>query len=392
VKLPIYMDYHATTPVDPRVVEAMMPCFATHFGNAASSDHSFGWKAEKLVVKARSQVAKLIGANPKEIIFTSGTTESNNLVLKGIVEMYREKGNHIITQTTEHKSVLDPCKYLEEHGVKVTYLPVDSKGRIDMEDLKKAVTDETILISIMIANNEIGTLQPIAEIGRLTKEKGILFHCDGAQAVGRIPVHVDIKGIDLLSFSGHKMYGPKGVGALYVRKQGPRVRLTTQTHGGGHERGLRSGTLNVPGIVGLGKACDIALKEMPSEIKRIQALRDRLHQTIQDQLHDVLLNGHPTERLPNNLNLSFAGVEGEALLMGLNEEIAISAGSACMSSAAVEASYVLKALGMSKDLLHSSVRFGLGRFNTEEEIDFTAKRVTETVQRLRETSPFHSPR
>ncbi len=388
MKLPIYLDNHATTPLDPRVLEAMLPLFKDEFGNAASSDHPFGWKAEKKTDSARAQVARLIGAEAQEIIFTSGTTEANNLVLKGVVEMYRDKGNHIITQNTEHKSVLDPCHYLEEHGVRVTYLAADSTGLIRMDDLKAAVTDKTILISVMIANNEIGTIQPIAEIGRLAKERGILLHCDGAQAVGKIPVHVDIKGIDLLSFSGHKMYGPKGIGALYVRRKGPRVRLAPQIHGGGHERGLRSGTLNTPGIVGLGKACEIAEKEMPEEQKRIQALRDRLHTSISEKLEDVYLNGHPSERLPNNLNLSFLGVEGESLLMGLNEEIAVSAGSACMSSAATETSYVLKALGLTRDLLHASIRFGLGRFNTEEEIDFTAKRVIEVVQRLRDTSPF----
>ncbi len=381
------MDYHATTPVDPRVLEAMLPALKENFGNPASRNHPFGWSAEKIVEKARAQIAKLIGADPKEIIFTSGTTESNNLALKGVVEVYREKGNHIITQATEHKSVLDTAKYLEKQGVKVTCLPVDKFGFIDLKALREALTAQTILISMMAANNEIGTLQPTGEIGRLAKEKGVLFHVDGAQAVGKIPIHVEKMGIDLFSFSGHKMYGPKGIGVLYVRRKDPRTRVLAQIHGGGHEGGLRSGTLNVPAIAGLGKACEIAGEELVSESKRLLALRTKLHELITQGLKGVFLNGPSEKRLPGNLNLSFSSVEGESLLMALSEEIAVSSGSAC-TSARVEPSYVLKAIHLPENLIHSSIRFGLGRFTTEEEVDFTAKRVIETVKHLREISPL----
>ena len=382
------MDYHATTPVDPRVLEAMLPAFQEKFGNAASRNHPFGWEAEKLVEKARVQIAQLIQADPKEIVFTSGTTESNNLALKGVVEIYREKGNHLITQATEHKSVLDTAKYLEKEGAHVTFLPVDRFGLVDIEALRSAVTDKTILVSIMAANNEIGTLQPLKEIGRLCKEKGILFHVDGAQAVGKVPVDVERMGIDLFAFSGHKMYGPKGIGVLYIRRKNPRVRLTPLLHGGGQEGGIRSGTLNVPAIVGLGKACEIAEKELAPESKKLLKLRTKLHDTVAENLEEVYLNGHPDKRLPGNLNLSFRFTEGESLLMALSEEIAVSSGSAC-TSARVEPSYVLKAIHLGEDLIHSSIRFGLGRFNTEEEVDYTAKRVVETVKKLREISPVY---
>ncbi len=388
IKLPIYMDYHSTTPVDPRVLGAMLPSFGEHFGNAASRNHPFGWQAEKLVEKARTQIARLIHADPKEIVFTSGATESNNIALKGALEIYQEKGNHLITQPTEHKSVLDTCKYLEKRGAKVTYLPVDRYGVVDPEELRRAVTDKTVLISIMAANNEIGTIQPIEEIGKIAKEKGVLFHVDAAQAAGKIPLDVEKMGIDLLSISAHKMYGPKGTGALYVRSKNPRVRLAPLIHGGGHEFGIRSGTLNVPGIVGFGKACEIAEKELPEEAKRILGLRKKLHELTTKGLEGVHLNGHPEKRLPGNLNLSFVGVEGESLLMSLSEEIAVSSGSAC-SSARVEPSFVLKALGLGENLIHTSIRFGLGRFNTEEEVDYTARRVIEIVKKLREISPLY---
>jgi cysteine desulfurase len=388
IKLPIYMDYHSTTPVDPRVLEAMLPAFQGSFGNAASRNHPFGWEAERLVERARTQVARILHAEPKEIVFTSGATESNNLALKGVAEVYREKGDHFITQVTEHKSVLDPCKYLEKKGIRVTYLPVDSEGRVNLEDLRKAVTERTLLISVMAANNEIGTIQPLEEIGKIAKERGILFHVDAAQAVGKIPVDVEKMGIDLLSFTSHKMYGPKGVGALYVRRKNPRVRLVPFLHGGGHEGGLRSGTLNVPAIVGFGEACEIAEKERDTESVRLLQLRSRLFDAIKNRFPDVHLNGHPEKRLPGNLNLSFPYVEGESLLMGLSEEVAVSSGSAC-SSASVEPSYVLKSLGIGEALIHSSIRFGLGRFTTEEEVDYTAKKVAEMVSRLREISPVY---
>ena len=387
VKLPIYMDHHATTPVDPRVLEAMLPYFTNQFGNAASRNHSFGWTAEEGVENARAQIATLIGANPKEIIFTSGATESDNLAIKGVAWMYREKGNHIITQVTEHKAVLDTCKRLEKEGYEVTYLPVQKDGRIDLDDLRRAITPKMILVSIMYANNEIGVIQPIAEIGKIAKEKGIFFHVDGVQAVGKIPVDVNKDGIDLMAISAHKFYGPKGVGALYVRRKNPRVQLAATIDGGGHERGMRSGTLNVPGIVGFGKACEIAQKEMPEESERLRRLRDRLKDGIFAKLDEVFVNGSLIHRLPHNLNVSFAYVEGESLLMGIND-IAVSSGSAC-TSATLEPSYVLKALGVGEDLAHTSIRFGLGRFNTEEEVDYTTERVVEVVNRLRELSPLY---
>jgi len=386
-KLPIYMDNHATTPVDPRVLDAMTPYFNDKFGNAASRNHAFGWTAEEAVENARAQVAKLINASPKEIIFTSGATESDNLAIKGVAEMYREKGNHIITQVTEHKAVLDTCKRLEKYGYQVTYLPVQRDGRISLDELRKAITPKTILISIMYANNEIGVVQPIAEIGKLAKEKGILFHVDGVQAVGKILVDVQRDGIDLLAISGHKIYGPKGVGALYVRRKNPRVQLAAIIDGGGHERGMRSGTLNVPGIVGLGKACEICQQEMESETKEMLRLRDRLQKGIMSKLDECYINGTMEHHLPNNINISFAFVEGESLLMGIND-IAVSSGSAC-TSATLEPSYVLKALGVGEDLAHTSIRFGLGRFNTDEEVDYVVSRVVETVSRLRELSPLY---
>jgi cysteine desulfurase len=387
MKFPIYMDNHATTPVDPRVFEAMRPYFTDLFGNAASRNHSFGWQAEDAVEKARKQIASLIGATAKEIVFTSGATESNNLAIKGVFEMYGEKGNHIITAATEHKATLDTCKHLEKEGARVTYLPVQTNGLVDMEQLRNAITDKTILITIMYANNEIGVLQPIAEMGKLAKEKGVLFHTDATQAVGKVPVNVIADNVDIMSISAHKMYGPKGVGALYVRRKGPRVQLSAQIDGGGHERGMRSGTLNVPGIVGLGEACAIAQKEMPEESKRLEYLRDKLKDRLLASLDECYINGTMEHRLPNNLNISFAYVEGESLLMGIND-VAVSSGSAC-TSATLEPSYVLKALGAGDDLAHSSIRFGLGRFNTEEEVDYVAAKVIEVVQKLRELSPLY---
>lgn len=385
VKLPIYMDNHATTPVDPRVLDAMLPYFAERFGNAASRSHAFGWAAEEAVENARGQIAALIGATPKEIIFTSGATESDNLMIKGVAGMHREKGNQIITQVTEHKAVLDTCKRLEKHGFEMTYLPVQSDGRVDPDDVKKAITPRTILIAIMFANNETGVIQPIAEIGELAKERGIFFAVDGAQAAGKIPVDVLRDNIDLLALSGHKMYGPKGVGALYVRRRNPRVQLSALIDGGGHERGMRSGTLNVPGIVGLGKACEICRQEMPTESVRVGGLRDRLRAGLESKLEGVFINGSLEHRLPNNLNVSFADVDGESLMMGI-EDVAVSSGSAC-TSANLEASYVLKALGVSDDLAHNAIRFGLGRFNTEEEVDYVTGKVVQTVSKLRELSP-----
>ena len=387
MKLPIYMDNHATTPVDPRVFEAMRPYLTGIFGNSASRNHSFGWEAEEAVEKARKQVASLIGATAKEIVFTSGATESDNLALKGVAEMYAEKGNHIITAATEHKAILDTCKRLEKHGTRVTYLPVQQNGLVDLDQLRAAITDKTILISIMHANNEIGVLQPIREIGKIAKERGVLLHTDGTQAAGKIPVSVMEDNIDLMSISAHKMYGPKGVGALYVRRRNPRVQLTAQMDGGGHERGMRSGTLNVPGIVGLGEACALAQAEMPAESKRMAFLRDKLKERLMNSLDEVYINGTLDHRLPNNLNISFAYVEGESLLMGINE-IAVSSGSAC-TSATLEPSYVLKALGAGDDLAHSSIRFGLGRFNTEAEVDYVAGKVIEVVKKLRELSPLY---
>lgn len=396
VTLPVYMDNHATTPIDPQVLEAMMPYLTGKFGNAASRNHCFGWEAEQAVEIARAQVARLIGANAKEIVFTSGATESNNLAIKGVAEAYRERGNHVITQATEHKAVLDTCKRLEKYGFRVTYLPVKADGRVDVEELKrviddKASDDKTILVTIMAANNEIGVLQPVREIGKLCHEKGVLFHCDAAQVVGKAPFDVIDDSVDLASISAHKVYGPKGVGALYVRRRNPRVQVAPQIDGGGHERGMRSGTLNVPGIVGMGKACEIAMLEMESESARIRALRDRLKTKLEAGLEYVHVNGAINElvehRLAGNLNMSFAYVEGNALLMALND-VAVSSGSAC-TSATLEPSYVLKALGLNDSLAHSSIRFGLGRFNTEAEVDYAAAKVIHVVQKLRELSPLY---
>jgi cysteine desulfurase len=387
MKLPIYMDYHATTPVDQRVLDAMVPYFTQHFGNAASRNHAFGWEAEEAVETARKQVADLIGANPKEVIFTSGATESNNLAIKGVAEMYREKGNHVITCVIEHKAVIDTCKKLEKQGARVTYLPVQKDGRIDLAELGAAITDKTILITIMTANNEIGVLQPVAEIGALAKEKGILFHTDAVQAAGKVPFDVNQVKADLVSISAHKMYGPKGVGALYVRRRNPRVLLAEQINGGGHERGMRSGTLNVPGIVGLGKAAEICRTEMAAETARLRKLRDRLNERFHQNLDEIYINGSMEHRLPHNLNISFAYVEGESLLMGIND-VAVSSGSAC-TSASLEPSYVLKALGAGDDLAHSSIRFGLGRWTSEEEVDYVVEKLTNVVRRLREMSPLY---
>lgn len=387
MKKPIYLDNHATTPVDPRVVEAMLPYFTEKFGNAASRNHPYGWEAEQAVEKARRQVADLIGASSQEIIFTSGATESDNLAIKGVAEMYAERGDHIITVATEHKAVLDACKYLEKQGLRVTYLGVDRDGLIDLDALRRAITERTLLISVMYANNEIGVIQPIREIGRMARERGVLFHTDATQAVGKVPVHVEQDSIDLMSLSAHKMYGPKGVGALYVRRKEPRVQLAAQIHGGGHERGLRSGTLNVPGIVGFGEACAICAREMAEEGRRLAALRDGLKDRLLAELDEVYVNGSLTHRLPNNLHMSFAYVEGESLMMAM-KDVAVSSGSAC-TSATLEPSYVLKALGVSDDLAHSSIRFGLGRFNTAAEIEYVAERVVESVRRLRELSPLY---
>ena len=387
IKLPIYMDYHATTPVDPRVVEAMVPYFTEHFGNAASRNHPFGWEAEEAVDLARKRVAELIGANAKEIVFTSGATESDNLAIKGAAEMYREKGNHIITCVTEHKAVIDTCKRLEKEGYRVTYLPVQKDGLISLDDLRHAISDKTILITIMAANNEIGVIQPIAEIGAIAKEKGILFHTDGVQAVGKVPFNVNDLKVDMVSMSAHKMYGPKGVGALYVRRRNPRVLLAPIIDGGGHERGMRSGTLNVPGIVGFGKAAELCRLEMEADTKRLSGLRDLLNEKLHKGLDEIYINGSVERRLPHNLNISFAYVEGESLLMGIND-VAVSSGSAC-TSASLEPSYVLKALGAGDDLAHSSIRFGLGRWTTEEEVDYVAAKLITVVTRLREMSPLY---
>lgn len=365
----------------------MLPYFTKVFGNAASRNHSFGWEAEEAVEKARKQIADLIGANPKEIVFTSGATESNNLAIKGVAQMYAEKGNHIITAATEHKAILDTCKKLEKEGCRVTYLPLKADGLIDLDMLREAITDKTILVSIMYANNEIGVIQPVAEIGAICKERGVLFHSDGVQAVGKIPVNVITDKIDLLSITGHKIYGPKGVGALYVRRKGPRVQLTSQMDGGGHERGMRSGTLNVPGIVGLGEACAICQKEMVAESARHRQMRDWLKNKLESELDETFINGTMEHRLPHNLNMSFAYVEGESLLMGIND-IAVSSGSAC-TSATLEPSYVLKALGVGDDLAHTSIRFGIGRFNTQEELEYVADRMIEVVRKLRELSPLY---
>jgi cysteine desulfurase len=387
VQLPIYLDNNATTRVDPRVVEAMLPYFTEKYGNAASRHHVFGQEAERAVEAAREHIAALINASPREIIFTSGATESDNFAIKGVAAMYRVHGDHIVTVATEHHAVLDPCKRLERAGFRVTILPVDSFGQVTAEQVAAALKDQTILVSVMSANNEIGTLQPIAEIGRLCKERGVLFHTDAVQSAGKLSLDVEAMGIDLLSLSAHKMYGPKGVGALYVRRRNPHVRLEPMFDGGGHERGLRSGTLPVPLVVGFGKACDLCVAELESERKRLTDLRERFRAGIMNQLEGVNFNGHPTERLPGNLNLSFAHLRGEALLMGLRN-IAVSSGSAC-TSAQPEPSYVLKALGLDDELAHASIRFGLGRFNTEEEVDYTIGEVVATVRRLRSLSPLY---
>jgi cysteine desulfurase len=386
LKLPIYLDNNATTPMDPRVFEAMTPYFMEHFGNAASRNHPFGWEAEEAVDYAREQVAKLVGADPKEIIFTSGATEADNLAIKGVFEMYASKGNHIITATTEHKAVLDTCKHLEKNGAEVTYLQVKRDGLIDLKELEAAIKPTTILIAIMYANNEIGTIQPVKEISTIAKKHGVLFFTDAVQAVGKIPVDVIKDGIDLMAFTAHKMYGPKGIGALYVRRKNPRVKVTAQVDGGGHERGMRSGTLNVPGIVGFGKACELARLEMDADTKRISILRDKLETELM-KLEEAYINGSTEHRLPHVTNISFKHVEGEGLLMGFNKNIALSSGSAC-TSASLEPSYVLKALGLGDDLAHSSLRFGLGRFTTEDQIDYTIKAISETVLKLREMSPL----
>jgi len=386
MKSRIYMDNNATTPVDPRVLDAMLPYFKEKFGNAASRNHSFGWEAKKAVDEAREQVASVIGASVKEIVWTSGATESNNIAVKGVAHTYAKKGLHIITQATEHKAVLDPCGYLEKQGYDVTYLPVSKTGLIDLDKLASAIREDTILVSIMLANNEIGTLQPIEKIGPLCKEKGILFHTDATQAFGKIPIDVGVMGIDLLSASGHKIYGPKGVGLLYVRRRNPRVRCEPVLHGGGHERGMRSGTLNVPGIVGFGSAAQIAQEEMATETIRLKKLRDRLWEGIHSQLDDIQRNGDPVHCLPNTLNVSFAYVEGESLMMGM-DHVAVSSGSAC-TSASLEASYVLKALGVGDELTHSSIRFSLGRFNTSDEIEETIEQVVSAVRKLRNMSPL----
>ncbi len=386
LKLPIYLDNNATTPMDPRVLEAMTPFFLEHYGNAASRNHPFGWEAEEAVDYAREQVAKLIGADPKEIIFTSGATEGDNLGIKGIYEMYASKGNHIITATTEHKAVLDTCKHIEKSGGEVTYLEVQPDGLIDLKELEAAIKPTTILIAIMYANNEIGVVMPIPEISAIARKHGVLLFTDGTQAVGKIPVDVNKDGIDLMAFTAHKMYGPKGVGALYVRRKNPRVKVTAQIDGGGHERGMRSGTLNVPGIVGFGKACEICMLDMEADTKRISKMRDHLETELL-KLEEAYVNGSREHRLPHVANISFKHVEGEGLLMGFNKNIALSSGSAC-TSASLEPSYVLKALGLGDDLAHSSLRFGLGRFTTDEQIEYTIKAISETVLKLREMSPL----
>jgi cysteine desulfurase len=389
MKLPIYMDHHATTPVAPEVFEAMRPFFVETFGNAASRTHAFGWAAEAAVEAARAQIAGLIGCKPVELVFTSGATEADNLALKGVAYAYRERGTHLITSQIEHHAVLDSCKRLEKEGFQVTYLPVDRTGLVDPGEVAKALTPKTILVSIMLANNEVGTIQPVREIGRLCKERGVLLHSDAVQGIGKIPVNVDALGVDLMSLTAHKLYGPKGVGALYVRMGKPRVKLVPQMDGGGHEKGRRSGTLNVPGIVGFGKACELAGERMVEEDVRLTVLRERLWTGITSRLAHVHLNGHPTLRLPGNLNVSFGFVDGESLLMSL-KEVAVSSGSAC-TSASMEPSYVLKAMGVSQDLAHSSLRFGLGRGNTQEEVDFVVERVVEQVTRLRAMNPAYEP-
>lgn len=389
MKLPVYFDNHATTAVDPRVVDAMLPFFTEQFGNSASK-HAFGWEADAAVHEARKHVAALIGATPREIVFTSGATESDNLAIQGVAEMHRDRGDHVVTCAAEHKAVLDSCKFLERHGFRVTYLPVDARGTVNLDKLRAAIDDKTLLISIMAANNEVGTVQPLDEIGRIAAEHGILFHSDATQAVGKMPIDAAASGIHLLSMTAHKLHGPKGIGALYVSARKPAARLSPTIHGGGHEGGMRSGTLNVPGIVGFGKACEIARAEMAAELPHVTALRDRLETGLFARLDELHLNGHPTERLCGNLNVAFGFVEGESLLMGLND-VAVSSGSTC-TSAALEPSHVLKAMGLREDLAHGSIRFGLGRFNTEEEVDYVLDRVEEEVNRLRGLSPAYAKR
>src|SRR6478609_5157005 len=385
---PIFMDYHSTTPVDPRVLEEMLPFFTQHFGNAASRSHAFGWKAEEAVEYSRERIAKLIGAqSEKEIVITSGATESDNLAIKGVAEFYKDKGNHIITTVIEHKAVLDTCKRLEKEGYEVTYLAVDKFGMVNPDDVKNAITDKTILVSVMLANNEIGTVQPLEEIGKITRERGVLLHSDAVQGVGKVPFDVQKLNVDLASVTAHKIYGPKGVGALYVRRSKPRVRLVAQMDGGGHERGMRSGTLNVPGIVGFGKAAEIMMTEGKEEGVRLLGMRERLRKKLMGSLEEVFVNGSLEHRLPGNLNVSFAFVEGEAMMMAI-KEVAVSSGSAC-TSASLEPSYVLHAMGVGDDLAHSSIRFGLGRFNTEEEVDYVADLVIRKVNKLREMSPLY---
>jgi cysteine desulfurase len=386
IKIPIYMDNHATTRVDPRVVEAMLPFFTETYGNAASRSHSYGWTAEKIVDLARDQVAATIGASGREIVWTSGATESDNLAIKGAAEFYKDRGRHIVTSAIEHKAVLDSCKRLEREGFDVTYLPVETDGRVSAETVRAAMTDKTVLVSIMLANNEIGTINPVEEIGAVVKERGALFHIDAVQGTGKIPFDVERAKADLVSLSAHKMYGPKGIGALYVRRK-PRVRLTAMIDGGGHERGMRSGTLNVPGIVGFGKAAEIAMAEMTTESARILGMRERLRKGIQSRVSDTFVNGSLEHRLPGNLNISFAYVEGEAMLMAL-KDLAVSSGSAC-TSASLEPSYVLRALGVEEEMAHTSIRFGIGRFNTDEEIDYVIDLVARKVDKLREMSPLY---
>jgi cysteine desulfurase len=384
-QLPIYLDYQATTPCDPRVVEAMLPYFTEKFGNPHSRNHSFGWEAEEGVEKARRQVASIIGADEKEVIFTSGATESNNLALKGVAHFHKDKKNHIITTVTEHKCILDSCRHLEMEGFEVTYLPVQQNGLVDLEQLKAAITDKTVIVSIMAVNNEIGVIQPLAEIGKICRARGVYFHTDAAQAVGKIPLDVNAMNIDMMSISGHKIYGPKGIGALYVRRK-PRVRLEALIHGGGQERGMRSGTLPTPLIVGLGEACAIAQKEMGAETERLKYLRDRMYNKIKEQLPEVFLNGDLEQRIPGNLNISFAYVEGEGLMMGI-KDLAVSSGSAC-TSASLEPSYVLRALGVEEELAHTSLRLGIGRFTTEQDIDYAVEHIVQSVNRLRAMSPL----
>lgn len=386
MQFPIYLDHNSTTPCDPRVVEAMIPYFTNNFGNAASRNHPFGWQAEEAVDYAREQVAKLIGADPKEIIFTSGATEADNLAIKGVFEMYATKGNHIITCNIEHKAVLDTCKHIEKLGAEVTYLKVKPDGLVDLQELEAAIKPTTILIALMYGNNEIGVIQPMQEISKIARKHGVLVFSDATQAVGKIPVDVNKDGIDLLAMTAHKMYGPKGVGALYVRRKNPRVKVTAQMDGGGHERGMRSGTLNVPGIVGFGKACELCLTEMEKDAAHTSKLRDKLEAALL-KLEEAYVNGSREHRLPHVANISFKYVEGEGLMMGFNKEIAVSSGSAC-TSASLEPSYVLKALGLGDDLAHSSLRFGLGRYTTEEQIDYTIEQVSKTVNKLREMSPL----